>query len=565
MSFPRKKTKNVGGLTCKQKSFKRNLWLYKDIGGKLIIKGTRKQRKNKGTHVFLSNYYFLKDPSFPGASPLIIPCLCNPGMDETSNRRGTRHKHYEIGFGVKLKGDGISPTLGPSSGLPFVGVVTQSQVTVAGESHVFFTKKGSVPDGFAPPLHGFRAKSFSVLKLLKEWLGLTPPISLLKDVFAPDVFEHLPEISLKKQLFQLKPKHQPVQIEQKFPEGQFDYRHAHFLMGFSDLAYTIKKNTRVNTNINFQGSLRTNPSENDLDAFRLLKIKQINNSKIGKLTSTTKYILTKNGHGDIVITFQGFKISSQNKLKKEKISTELGSTMINYKHMPLSHGNQNKVHDKIYQIYQMFEEDLETTLQNLLKKQEHRSSHIYFTGHGFGGALATLAALDFVVKRDDLKFSEYQLTPVSLYTFGSPRVLNKNTFKNLYQDRLVSSYVVIRKEDFIPILPFAIELNQFVHGGQVIVLDDKIMNRSSSSFSDSNELKTLDMLAITSMNFEKQFVGRRIHKILEKLPTTNKIFMLNDRRDYSKQLLRLRYILDFDYDLNDFDDEEDIESNLTLR
>ncbi|WP_316504800.1 lipase family protein [Nitrosopumilus sp.] len=557
MSFPEKETNDVGGLTCKQKNFKRKLWVYKDIGGKLIIKGTKKERESKGTHVYLSNYYFLKDSNIPGGSAQFIQYVGNPGVTETTNKRRTTHKQYAVGLGVKLKGKGPSPTLGPSLDLPFAGVLTQSQVTVDGKTHIFITKKGSIPEHFAPPLAGFRAKSFSVLKILKDWLGLTPSISLLKDVFASDNFKSLPKISLKQQLFQLEPKPHTAQLEQKFPEDQFNYQHAYFLMGFSNLAHTIKKDTKINTDINFRGSLHAKLSEHNLDKFHLSRIKHINKSNIGKLVSDSNYILAKNGQGDILVAFQGLKFASHNRLKKINLSEELGSGMINYKPIPISQGKENKLHEKIYSIYQTFEKDLDMTLKKILKKQKPHSTHIYFTGHGFGGALATLAALDFVVKRDDLKFSEYQFTPASLYTFGSPRVLSKNIFKNLYRDRLISSYNVVSEKDLMPILPFVIEPNQFVHGGQIIILDDKIMKNPSSLASHSHELKTLNMLEINNMNFEKQFIDKKFGRMPKKIFAIDKIFSLNNRQNYYTQLRRLRYVLDFGDDLNDKREEED--------
>jgi hypothetical protein len=191
--FPDKETRDVGGLTCKAKSFKRNLLFYKDIGGKLKIKGLRKTIREKGTRVFLSNYYFLDSHT----SIQLIEWYYNPGTDETINKKITRHKHFVVGAQVKLNAEGIISASPLKIPLPLVGVVSEARVIIGNDEHVFITQKGSVPTGFAPPLVGFRQASLSVRATLVRVKGLEPPISLIRDVFELSPSQHIFEVSLR--------------------------------------------------------------------------------------------------------------------------------------------------------------------------------------------------------------------------------------------------------------------------------------------------------------------------------------------------------------------------------
>ena len=67
---------------------------------------------------------------------------------------------------------------------------------------------------------------------------------------------------------------------------------------------------------------------------------------------------------------------------------------------------------------------------------------VVVTGHSLGGALATLAAIDI----SRLTSQTY------LWTYGSPRVGNKN-FYTLVQNAFRVSYRVVNNRDMVPHLP----------------------------------------------------------------------------------------------------------------
>ena len=86
---------------------------------------------------------------------------------------------------------------------------------------------------------------------------------------------------------------------------------------------------------------------------------------------------------------------------------------------------------------------------------------LYLTGHSLGGALASLAAL----------FLHREGLPVAaVYTFGSPRVGNRE-WRAIYSEALGGvSYRVIAAGDLVPLLPGL--LDGYRHVGQEILLTE---------------------------------------------------------------------------------------------
>ena len=541
--FPQKETKVVGGLKCKAKSFKRNLAFYKDIGARLKIKGRRKTIREKGTRVFLSNFYFLKDDLAPSASAQLIEWVFNPGTDETVDKKVTRHKHFVVGANVKLNGESASVgPLTPQGALPFAGVVSEARVIIGNDESIIVTQVGSVPPGFVPPLLKFRqAGIVSVRATLKRVKGINPPISLLRDVFELNPSQQTFEGSLKRQIRRLEPKQ---------PEGQFNYRYAYFFMGLNDLAHRTNQNdTNTFNNIGVRGSFRTTPPDSESDAFRLTEVRQVNEPELGLLLSNAQFFIVQNGHGDIVVLFRGATLTQHDSFGKDQLLKELGVTSTEYEHVPSSSGHPNLVHEKIYRAYQAFETALETALRRILKKMQPSLPHIYFTGYGVGGALATLAALDFVVKRDDLRQIDFMNIPASLYSFGSPRVLSSKTHQNLYRSRLVSSFAVVHRDDPFPALPPILtdspdQLSQVDH---VILIDDNLVNMKSVLF-DPNESGDADVRPIAGVAFDTKFSMKII---------PHEFVLAQVRKRYQRQLLQLHNILEFDDELDDFEEEDD--------
>jgi len=85
---------------------------------------------------------------------------------------------------------------------------------------------------------------------------------------------------------------------------------------------------------------------------------------------------------------------------------------------------------------------------------------IYISGHSSGGALATIASLDF-----------YYLYPrqiIKTITFGSPKMANK-AFAEEYKRCINNSIRIINKNDIIPYLP----INIYQHIEEPFILNNK--------------------------------------------------------------------------------------------
>jgi hypothetical protein len=87
---------------------------------------------------------------------------------------------------------------------------------------------------------------------------------------------------------------------------------------------------------------------------------------------------------------------------------------------------------------------------------------IVFCGHSLAGALATIAALDFVVNRS-------AAVGVRCITFGSPRVGN-GAFRKLFDEKVFDNYRVFNENDPVPMIPLSL---RFSHVGKGICIDDK--------------------------------------------------------------------------------------------
>ena len=144
--MPSKIKDRVGGLKIEVKSQKINLIAYKEVSGKVIVKASKRKRKQKGVTVFIKNtYYGQIDHPDSGALPP-VPVFEKPTEKETKNKRRTVLREFAVGIGVKLKGSYLQLAKGPVE-LPITGVRTEVTIKVGNETKQFKTTKGTVPDG----------------------------------------------------------------------------------------------------------------------------------------------------------------------------------------------------------------------------------------------------------------------------------------------------------------------------------------------------------------------------------------------------------------------------------
>ena len=93
--------------------------------------------------------------------------------------------------------------------------------------------------------------------------------------------------------------------------------------------------------------------------------------------------------------------------------------------------------------------------------------HVVFSGHSLGGALATLAAVQFAKQYPDIV--------VSCVTFGSPRVGN-GSFAQMFNKCCAGSFRFVNEDDPVPMGPTPIRFTH-VKGGQWIDDDQLLLQK----------------------------------------------------------------------------------------
>ncbi|KAI8897182.1 Alpha/Beta hydrolase protein [Globomyces pollinis-pini] len=124
-----------------------------------------------------------------------------------------------------------------------------------------------------------------------------------------------------------------------------------------------------------------------------------------------------------------------------------------------------KVHAGFEKTYLSIRTDLQRAVQSLSVK--YPTYKIVFTGHSLGGALATMAAADFVEN-----FGGSFADRISLYTYGQPRVGNRE-WANYIQSTPFASrmYRIQRRGDLVVQIPY--QWMGFYHSGsQYTLLED---------------------------------------------------------------------------------------------
>lgn len=101
-----------------------------------------------------------------------------------------------------------------------------------------------------------------------------------------------------------------------------------------------------------------------------------------------------------------------------------------------------RVHRGFYTAYEPVSKSVELCISALVDQFPLYS--VYITGHSLGGALAVFAALDIALLRPDV--------PVTLYTYGQPRVGNRD-FAQWFDAHIPNSFRTVNNSDIVPSLP----------------------------------------------------------------------------------------------------------------
>ncbi len=97
------------------------------------------------------------------------------------------------------------------------------------------------------------------------------------------------------------------------------------------------------------------------------------------------------------------------------------------------------------------------------ENDEFEKKKIWFTGHSLGGALAMLAMSMFLKTEAPVQRAKH----VHLYTFGQPRVGNREFAKRMAEEFSKRIYRVVNNNDLVTFIPFG---NGYRHVGQRIYI-----------------------------------------------------------------------------------------------
>ncbi|KAJ1974577.1 hypothetical protein H4R35_003545 [Dimargaris xerosporica] len=148
---------------------------------------------------------------------------------------------------------------------------------------------------------------------------------------------------------------------------------------------------------------------------------------------TVGYVVINSNLNAIALTFRGSKNTRQWLLDMKMAP----------KRWPKSVKN-SLVHRGFLRGYQDVANQLYTQCMCLLAR--HPNHRLIIIGHSLGGALASLAAVDFMQRNSSL-------APItSVVTFGKPRVGNKHYVKH-YSSLNLDSTRVVNKRDVVPHVP----------------------------------------------------------------------------------------------------------------
>ncbi len=138
MSYPRSRTEVFDGLRIEASSFKTNLWVYRSIGGQVVVKG------GKADEIRLENTYY---STFQG-TPIVVTVAKHEKYFRAVSK--CELKHWAVGVGVKLKfpGGDVRPAGVPDL-LPLEGVISKATIRINRAANYTYNGDWTAPRGVA--------------------------------------------------------------------------------------------------------------------------------------------------------------------------------------------------------------------------------------------------------------------------------------------------------------------------------------------------------------------------------------------------------------------------------
>ena len=152
----------------------------------------------------------------------------------------------------------------------------------------------------------------------------------------------------------------------------------------------------------------------------------------------TEAYLMRSERGDLIISFRGSEEGRGEGAIRDWLLTDTDAILAPFALSAEATDPAPFVHRGFQRAYLAVRDALHAAVA-----EEAGGERLYLTGHSLGAALATIAAVDL---------AEAQDRPVTLVTFGSPRV-GSPAFVQLARQRLQQSWLVTQRGDPVPYLP----------------------------------------------------------------------------------------------------------------
>lgn len=163
-------------------------------------------------------------------------------------------------------------------------------------------------------------------------------------------------------------------------------------------------------------------------------------------------------NGMLSITFRGTESARD-------IITDLNIIQVKMPIKYMMENNQPEVHWGFYNQFSELKPEIDEIIEEYRETNNNFNKEIIFSGHSLGGALATIAALNYGMEYPDLQ--------VNCVTFGSPRVGDEK-FANYFNKIVKNSYRFVNDNDPIPCIPTAWRYQHVK--GCVWLHQDQVMN-----------------------------------------------------------------------------------------
>ena len=131
----------------------------------------------------------------------------------------------------------------------------------------------------------------------------------------------------------------------------------------------------------------------------------------------------------LVLAFRGTETNSIKDIK-----TDLKAKLIHHK-------TNSQIKGKVHAGFSKAFEQIAADIQKNLAEKKYPEKSLFITGHSLGGALATVA----------MKRLSHRAGISACYTFGSPRIANKNWIVGIK----TPIYRLVNAADFAPMLPLS--------------------------------------------------------------------------------------------------------------